>query len=70
MSGEPFFKAPYLPSYEFSKMVNNFVPHGHRKKMSALLFPFSTLLVNNFHAEHLGRFFNDHPLSSMLNFLL
>ena len=42
--------------------TTHFLPHGHRKKMSAFLFPFSTLLVKNFHAEHLGRFFNDHPL--------
>ena len=33
-----------------------FLPHGQRKKMSALLFPFSTLLVNIFHAEHLVSF--------------
>ena len=42
--------------------TTHFLPHGHRKKMSAFLFPFSTLLVNIFHAEHLVRFFNDHPL--------
>ena len=29
----------------------HFLPHGHRKNMSAFLFPFSTLLVNNFHAK-------------------
>ena len=33
-----------------------------RKQMSAFLFPFSTLLVKIFHAEHLVRFFNLHPL--------
>ena len=42
--------------------TTNFFPHGHRKNMSAFLFPFSTLLVNIFHAEHLGRFFKEHPL--------
>ena len=42
--------------------TTHFLPLGHRKKMSAFLFPFSTLLVKIFHAEHLGRFFNDHPL--------
>ena len=30
--------------------------------MSAFLFPFSTLLVNIFNAEHLGRFFKKYPL--------
>ena len=30
--------------------------------MFAFLFPFSTLLVNIFQADHLVRFFNDHPL--------
>ena len=44
------------------RFTTHFLPHGHRKKMSAFLFPFSTLLVNIFHAEHLVRFFNDHPL--------
>ena len=29
--------------------TTHFLPHGHRKKMSAFLFPFSTLLVNIFH---------------------
>ena len=42
--------------------TTHFLPHGHRKKMSAFLIPFSTLLVNIFHAEHLGRFFKEHPL--------
>ena len=44
--------------------TTNFLAHGHRKKMSAFLFPFSTPLVNIFHAEHFVRFFNDHPLYS------
>ena len=43
----------------------HFLTHGHKKKMSAFLFPFSTLLVNIFHAEDLERFFNDHPLRCM-----
>ena len=42
--------------------TTHFLPHGHRQKMTAFLFPFSTLLVKIFHAEHLVRFFNEHPL--------
>ena len=42
--------------------TTHFLPLGHRKNMSALVFLFSTLLVKNFHAEHLGRFFKEHPL--------
>ena len=47
--------------------TTHFLPHGHRKKMSAFLFPFSTLLVKIVHAEHLVRFFNDHPLCMEYN---
>ena len=46
--------------------TTQFLPHGHRKKMSAFLFPFSTLLVNIFHAAHLVRFFKDHPLFCLI----
>ena len=43
----------------------HFLPHGHRKKMSAFLFPFSTLLVKIFHAKPqkaIVKFFLKHPV--------
>ena len=50
----------------FEKWFNtHFLPHGHRKKMSAFLFLFSTLLVNIFHAKPqkaIVNFFLKHPV--------
>ena len=66
-----FWKFIYRKLLSFEKwFTSHFLPHGHRKKMSAFLFPFSTLLVNIFHAERLGRFFKNHPLFALKWFVL
>ena len=51
-----------LTILEKSYLGSHFLPHGHRNKMSAFLFPFSTVFAKNLHAENLVRFFFAHPL--------